>query len=81
MATFTRCTECGMCIGAFSDFVNKARELLYKLDDQYKDVAIDKVFFNPNIVPNMEIIFDAIPIKNRCCRIHLMTGVNFDNVS
>jgi len=83
MATYTRCPECGYTIGKYSEFVNNARASIYNTtvyskNSSNNNIDPSKLFFNPNIVPSIEIIFNALEIKNRCCRMHLVNKTTFD---
>jgi len=81
MATYIRCPECSNLLGKYSNFIIAARKSINEesiFKGKYKKVSPDKMFFNPNIVPDNEIIFNALNIKNRCCRMHLVTKTTFD---
>lgn len=83
MSAFIRCPECGFCIGMFARFFQAAQKALinekvFAKDAPYSDYDPDKMFFKPEIVPPMEPVFDALKIKNMCCRMHLLTNVQYD---
>jgi len=66
------------------EFVDKAKDALFKEhifnNTSYAQYHPDKINFNANITPTLEPIFDALEIKNRCCRMHLMTKTDFDRI-
>ena len=77
MASFILCPECGFCIGKYADFVENAKQSLYREqaygdDAKYADYSPDKVVFDPSITPPLQGVFDALHIKNRCCRMHML---------
>ena len=83
MATFIRCPSCGFCFGPFMEFVNNARQALYQEKvfggtSDFKEYDPEKLAFNPGAVPTLEPIFDALDIKNRCCRMRVLTRTDFD---
>jgi DNA-directed RNA polymerase subunit N (RpoN/RPB10) len=65
-------------IGIYNEYFQVARNSYNKkfIDAKYKDFDPEKIVFKPNIYPNLENIFNALGIKNRCCRMHLSTGVS-----
>ncbi len=82
MSTFIRCPHCAMCIGVFYDFFQEARRIYTEelTDTKYKDYDPEKLIFNHSITPPLEDILDAIGIKNRCCRMHLISVERFDKL-
>ncbi len=85
MATYIRCPECGFCIGKYAVFIDLAKfavneSVVYAKDSKYAEYAPDKLIFNPSIMPSMEKIFNAVGIKNRCCRMHIMCKTEFDKL-
>lgn len=83
MANYIRCPECSFCLGMYFEFVECAKEALYQdvifgKDSQYREYDPDNIYFNSNITPSLEHIFDAIGVKRRCCRMHLVTKTDFD---
>lgn len=83
MAAYIRCPECAFCIGKYAKFFDKAKQALYKEhieNSSYKDYDPEKMVFNPEITPSLENLFDELGIKNRCCRMHLVTKTEFDKI-
>jgi DNA-directed RNA polymerase subunit N (RpoN/RPB10) len=85
MDELTRCPECAFCIGKYVKFIDSAREAIYNNvifgdKSKYVDYDPEKMVFDPSITPSIEHVFDAIGIKNRCCRMHLVTKKAFDKI-
>ena len=83
MAAFIRCPSCAFCIGKYSDFFDRARQALYQEKVFGKDSTVvnydpEKLMLNPGTVPPLEPIFDALGIKNMCCRMRLTGKTDFD---
>ena len=85
MAAYIRCPECAFCIGKYAEFVDKARQAIYNeavfnKTSEYADYDPEKMVFNPSVTPSLEPLFEAIGIKNRCCRMHLIAKTEFDKI-
>lgn len=80
MAAFVRCPSCGFCIGRYEEFYTLAKEVLLKDSIHMSHKDPEKLMLNPGGIPTMEIIFDALNIKNRCCRMRLFTINNYDEL-
>jgi hypothetical protein len=85
MATYIRCPECSFCIGKYADFVDRAKQAIYndaifRSNSKYAEYDPEKMVFNPQIVPSLEIVWNALNIKNRCCRQHLLSKTEFDKM-
>lgn len=84
MSTYIRCPECSFCIGLYSEFVDNACRVMVKKhiyeNKQYNDYDPEKIVFKPSITPNLEPLFNALEIKNRCCRMHLIAKTEFDKI-
>lgn len=83
MASFVRCPSCSFVIGMYMRYVNLAKqaineEAIYGEKSKYSEYDPEKISFNPDITPSMEKLFDALNIKKRCCRMHLLTVTEFD---
>lgn len=83
MASYIRCPSCGFCIGKYTTFVDLAKQTIlndsiFNGKSEYKDYDPEKIMLNPNITPNLENLFNMIGIKNRCCRMHIISGAKFD---
>ncbi len=82
MSTYIRCPECGNYIGRYLKFFDLAKEALYEekifKNSRYANYKPEKMVFNSNITPSLEIIFNAIQTNNRCCRTHIFTRSDFD---
>ena len=76
MTSYIRCPSCAFCIGPYYEFVDHARQSLYK---KLPNNDPEKFVFN-NLTPSLEPIFEAIGIKNRCCRMHLLSRTEFDRI-
>lgn len=86
MSSYIRCPECSKCIGKYVEFIEKARQSLYedkvfRKTSKFSKIDPEKLCFNPNVTPSLEKIFEAIDIKKICCRMHLSSGVRFENYS
>lgn len=85
MTSFIRCPSCNFCIGKYTEFFDLAKqamyyEALYSDQSAYKDFDPDKLSLIPNVAPPLEPIFDALDIKNRCCRMRLLGKTDFDKM-
>ena len=85
MAAFIRCPECSFCIGAYADFVSKAKQSIYAStifsdESKFSEYYPSEIVFNPKITPSLESLFDAVGIKNRCCRMHIVAVTEFDKM-
>jgi len=83
MAQFIRCPPCGFCIGMYMQAFDAAKIALYEdtvfaTDSKLAGYDPEKLSLLPGSTPPLEPIFDALGIKNRCCRMHMMTKVDFD---
>jgi DNA-directed RNA polymerase subunit N (RpoN/RPB10) len=80
MAAFVRCPSCGFCMGVFEEFYTLAKEVIIKdsIHESHRDP--EKLMLNPGGIPTMEIIFDAVEIELRCCRMRLFTINNYDEL-
>ena len=80
MTHYIRCPECTFCIGAYQEFVDQVRLAMVKslFDGKYAEYDPSKMAFNDKIVPNLEELFNALEIDNRCCRMHLVAKTDFN---
>ena len=83
MSSFIRCPECGFCYAKYADFIDRARlvmfdKKIYGENSKYKDYDPEKLILCANITPSMKELFDALHIKNVCCRMHLTAKTNLD---
>jgi len=85
MSAFIRCPECSFCIGKYAEFISKAKEAVYAKEvfgpgSKYSSYSPDKMVFDPSITPSLEPLFEALKLKNRCCRMHSVSGTNFAQI-
>lgn len=83
MSQFIRCPSCGFCIGFYMQAFDACKIALYEetvfaSDSKYAKFDPDKLALMPGAAPPLESIFDAFGIKNRCCRMRMLTKVDFD---
>jgi hypothetical protein len=64
----------------YKAFFNKAKEVIIKdsMNESHEDP--DKLSLKPGGIPEMEEIYDALEIVNRCCRMRLLTVCNYDEL-
>ena len=84
-SVFIRCPSCGFCIASYMDFFEKARtayyaDVIYAANSQFKDYDPEKLALNPGSTPPLEELLDAIGITNRCCRMRLVSKMDFDKL-
>lgn len=84
-SSFIRCPSCGFCIASYIEFFDKAREAFYAdvvfaENSKIKDYDPEKLALNPGSTPPLEDLLNAIGIKNRCCRMRLVTKMDFDKL-
>lgn len=94
MAHFIRCPSCGCLLGAYSDFVEWARnaqneEILFQKSQSKKPEETsenppgtqpEKMSINGRDVPSIGHILDAAGINNMCCRMRVMSCMGSDRV-
>jgi hypothetical protein len=85
MNQFIRCPSCKFCFGPYIEFFDKAKTSLYEdvvfgPKSEYKDYDPEKLTLNPGSVPSLEELFDALEIKNRCCRMRISNKMEFDKM-
>lgn len=83
MAQFIRCPTCSFYIGAYMEFLDNARQAIYAKElknSDYKDYDPGKLTLCPGSVPPLEPIFDALNIKNRCCRMRMTSAMPMDKL-
>lgn len=83
--SYIRCPECGFYLGQYNEFFEEAKkalhqEYIFNNKSEFSDYDPKKIMFNPKIMPNLEIIFNAleIEIKKICCRIRLISSIKPD---
>lgn len=83
MAQFIRCPTCSFCIGLYMEFFDNARQSLYAQDlkkSEYKNYDPSKLTLCQGSIPPLETIFDALNIKNRCCRMRMTSAMPMDKL-
>jgi DNA-directed RNA polymerase subunit N (RpoN/RPB10) len=65
------------------DFFDKARQAIF--DDalsksDFKEYDAEKLTLCPGSVPPLENVFDALDIKNRCCRMRMLSVMPMDKL-
>ena len=85
MASYIRCPECGFCIGKYTEFIDKAKQAIYddvifSKNSEFANYDPEKMMFNPSTAPSLEGLFEAVGIKNRCCRMHAISKTEFDKM-
>jgi len=84
MSQFIRCPSCGFCFGPYMEFIDKARRAKYSkhISEDKKLSAFDaeKLAMFPEALPPLEDILDACGIKLICCRMRVLTVMNFDEL-
>lgn len=80
-----RCPSCCACLGYYEEFIMHARHalymnLLFEKGAPHMDIDPHKVDFKPGLAPPLEPIFDALNITNRCCRLHITTRKEVDEI-
>ena len=78
MSAYKRCPECGYYLAKFTIFFTEAKKVLYNKTYNNSQIDPEKIILKKNKLPPLEIIFDALEIKNRCCRMHIFTKSNID---
>ncbi len=85
MTQFIRCPSCSFCLAPYIEFFDKAREAKYQEEvfgDQsaLKDYDPEKLALNPGSSASLEDIFNALKIQNRCCRMRMLSKMEFDKL-
>lgn len=84
-SSFIRCPSCGFCISMYLEFFEKAREayyadVIYNNESPIKDFDPEKLALNPGSSPPLEDLFNAMDIKTRCCRMRILSKMDFDKL-
>lgn len=79
---FINCPSCGFCYSQYYHFIDCAKKAIflneiYAKDSKYKDYDPDKLSLAPANLPPLGVIFDALNIKNLCCRMRLTSRIDF----
>jgi DNA-directed RNA polymerase subunit N (RpoN/RPB10) len=85
MAQFIRCPSCSFCFAPYMEFFDKAKQAKYAEEvfgdkSDFKDYDPDKLALNPGSSAPLQEIFDALKITNRCCRMRMMSKMEFDKL-
>lgn len=85
MTSFIRCVSCKFCLGPYVEFFEAAKaayleEHVFAKNSTYEEYDKDKLMFISDSVPEFGPILDALNIHNICCRMRLLTGINFDKI-
>lgn len=85
MTQFIRCPSCGFCFAPYMEFFDKAREAKYQEQvfsgtSHLKDYDPEKLALNPGTTASLKDIFDALKILNRCCRMRMLSKIEFDKL-
>ena len=83
MDTYIRCSACAFCVSKYYEFFDNAKIALYNKEvfgsgSKVAGYDVDKLFLVSDGIPPLEIIFDALNIKNECCRKTLLTRMDYD---
>lgn len=77
MSYYLRCPECSYTLCRYKMFFDLAKQAFYNKEIKYKTYSPDKLIFTNDII-ELDFIFNACGIRNRCCRMHLMNVAEFD---
>ncbi len=85
MTQFIRCPSCSFCFGAYMKFFDLARqakfqEEVFGSNSEFKEYDPEKLALNPGSAESLENIFDALQINNRCCRMRMLSKMEFDKL-
>jgi hypothetical protein len=85
MAQFITCPSCSFCFAPYMEFFDLARQAKYQEEvfdskSTVKDYDPEKLALNPGSVSSLKDIFDALNIKNRCCRMRMLTKMELDKI-
>jgi DNA-directed RNA polymerase subunit N (RpoN/RPB10) len=84
-STFIRCPSCGFCTAPYTEFFDKAKDayyadVVYGKNSKIKDYDPEKLALNPGSTPTLEELLDALNINNRCCRMRMISKMDFDKL-
>lgn len=77
MSCHILCPECRELIGDIYPVYERIKNVLFDNAIKKSDTSIDKVDIKPEILPDVNEIFEFLDIKNNCCRAHIMGTTNF----
>jgi DNA-directed RNA polymerase subunit N (RpoN/RPB10) len=82
MVVHILCPECSEDIGEIYPFfeVIKNRKCDEIISSQKNLINVDKIDIKADILKNFDFILKAIGINNHCCRIHIISTCDFDNI-
>jgi DNA-directed RNA polymerase subunit N (RpoN/RPB10) len=75
------CYECNQDLGEIYDFFHLTMSSYYRYVIEKKKISINpsNMDLKPNIIDNINFLFDALDIKNMCCKMHLIGVMNNEN--
>lgn len=76
------CPECGEDLNEVCSFIDIVKKYHIKdeMDKSKKNISIDMLDLNPNLISGIGYIFEAVNLNNQCCRVHIMGKTDFDSV-
>jgi DNA-directed RNA polymerase subunit N (RpoN/RPB10) len=81
MSTFILCPSCGEDLGclspAFQELQKYHNEKCLKQNTQIDPSCVE---LKPEIIKPVGYILDTLGLKKRCCRTHMISYVDFDNI-
>jgi DNA-directed RNA polymerase subunit N (RpoN/RPB10) len=79
MTVIILCFDCSEDLAQVYPFFEAVKNGYVKSILKGKSMEIDTMDLRFDIIENVAFIFDALRIKNQCCKMHLLTVVDFDD--
>ena len=77
MLDLIQCTSCGSRIGRFSPAINLIKTYLNAKRVQKESISEENLLISTDANSSLKEVFECLGIKKYCCRMHIVTIVNF----
>jgi DNA-directed RNA polymerase subunit N (RpoN/RPB10) len=80
MVVHILCTECSEDLAEVYPFYVSVKNAYFKslMSESKKPIDINKIDFKSDVLPDLGFVFEALDIKNMCCRMHILANTNFE---
>lgn len=76
------CPECSEDLAEIKPFYDAIKDKYIEklLKEQKKPIDINNLDIKSDVIKHFDFIFNALKIKNHCCRIHILGDMDFDTL-
>jgi hypothetical protein len=80
MVVHILCPECFEDLAEVYPFYVSVKNAYLRslMSENKKPIDINKIELKSDVLKDTSFIFEAVDIKNMCCRIHILTNTDFD---